>query len=141
MNVAGTGLKRRDLVVKKAVRGYFPAALFRRPIQLRRHLESVPVNVFRYVSAIEDLNGCRDSFPQSDQRAWCGSVISGGCNRVSGRNFDLRAFYPEYDVSGPAGNAAVGRLLCPQAASCRDARDKSAAGDTPVAGRLLSRDS
>src|SRR5580704_12195720 len=129
MNVAGTGLTRRDLVTKKAVRGHFPATLFRGPILLRRDLESVPVNVFRYIGAIKDFNGCPDSFPHSDQRAWGGSVVSGSFNRASGHNFDPRAFYAEYDV----GRAAA------QGAGCRNPRDKSAAGDTPVSRRFLSR--
>src|SRR5580693_2387787 len=114
MNVAGTGLTRRDLVTKKAVRGYFPATLFRGPILLRRYLESVPVNVFRYLSAIKDLNGCPDSFPHSDQRAWGGSVVSGSFNRASGCNFDLRVFYAEYDVGGAARHTAAGPLFSAQ---------------------------
>src|SRR5580704_11783563 len=109
---------RRDLVTKKAVRRHLPATLFRGPIRLCRYLESVPVNVFRYIGAIEDLNGRRDSFPHPDQRAWGGSVVSGGCNRASGCNFDLRAFYAEFDVSGAGRAPTVGPLSCEQGTGC-----------------------
>src|SRR5215813_3185469 len=130
MHVSRTTIERRDLVLKMAACRNRQAALFLRTIQFWRDLESMPVNVLRYVRVVDDVDGSGNSFSHTDEWAWRRSVIRGGSDCVSGCNLDPRPLYAQRHIGWAAGVVSILPILAVLKGHCDHSGDKCAACGT-----------
>ncbi len=68
MNEARAGWLGREFIPQMAVGGHGKAFLFRCAIDVGRNDQSVPVNEFRGIGVVEQVDRDRDAFAEADER-------------------------------------------------------------------------
>ena len=98
---------RRHSVSKMTPSRHFEALLLRSPVHRSRNDLTMPMDKFRSVRVIEQIDGDRNAFTKADQRSGHVPVVSDGADRVAFGNIRQHGANMQCDVR----RASQGRLF------------------------------